>query len=154
MSEGQEFLVYTGPAGAVRVEVMVRAESVWLTQAALAELFAVSRPSITRHLLNIFASAELVEEAVCSIFEHTASDGKTYDTKYYNLDAIIAVGYRVSSREATQFRIWATRVLREYLIKGFAMDDERLKRGSGWCRGVERFPEDDASELTQVKPPS
>lgn len=129
MSEGQEFLVYTGPAGAVRVEVMVRAESVWLTQADLASLFAVKIPAISKHLSAIFESGELVEEAVVSILERTATDGKVYRTRHYNLDAIIAVGYRVNSREATQFRIWATRVLREYLIKGFALDDERLKRG-------------------------
>ena len=129
MSEPTDFLLYTAPAGAVRVEVLVRAETVWLTQADLAGLFAVTRPSITRHLLNIFASNELDEAAVCSVFERTAADGKKYATKYYNLDAIIAVGYRVNSREATQFRIWATGVLREYLIKGFALDDERLKRG-------------------------
>lgn len=130
MSDGQEFLVYTGPAGAVRVEVMVRAETVWLTQADLASLFGVRVPAISKHLTSIFETGELEEEAVVSILERTAADGKVYQTRHYNLDAIIAVGYRVNSREATQFRIWATRVLREYLIKGFALDDERLKRGS------------------------
>jgi hypothetical protein len=100
-----------------------------LTQKALAELFGVKRPAITKHLLNIFTTGELAEDSVCSILEHTAGDGKTYSAKYYNLDAIIAVGYRVNSYQATQFRIWATKTLREFIIKGFVMDDERLKRG-------------------------
>ena len=125
-----EFLLYRAPDGAVSIDVLVQDESVWLTQKALGELFGVTRPSITRHLQNIFATGELAEASVCSVFEHTAADGKTYATRYYNLDAIIAVGYRVNSFQATQFRIWATRVLREYLIKGFALDDERLKQGS------------------------
>ena len=102
---------------------------VWLTQKALAELFGVKRPAITKHLGNIFATGELSKDSVCSILEHTAGDGKTYSAKYYNLDAIIAVGYRVNSHQATQFRIWATKTLREFIIKGFVMDDERLKRG-------------------------
>lgn len=129
MSLPQEFLVYTAPAGTVRVEVMVKAESVWLVQADLAALFGVGIPAVSKHLKNIFETGELVEQAVVSVLERTAADGKVYATKHYNLDAIIAVGYRVNSREATQFRIWATGVLREYLIKGFALDDERLKRG-------------------------
>jgi hypothetical protein len=129
MSETQDFLVYTGPAGAVRIDVRVQGETVWLTQAALAMLFGVGIPAVSKHLKAIFETEELVEEAVVSVLERTAADGKVYATKHYNLDAIIAVGYRVNSREATQFRIWATRVLREYLIKGFVMDDERLKRG-------------------------
>ncbi len=129
MSEGQDFLLYTAPDGGVRVEVLVLAETVWLTQADLAGLFGVQVPAISKHLKSIFDTGELSEDSVVSILERPAADGKVYRTRHYNLDAIIAVGYRVSSREATQFRIWATRVLREYLIKGFALDDERLKRG-------------------------
>jgi hypothetical protein len=129
MSDQDKFLLYTAPDGAVKVDVYFKDETVWLTQKALAELFGVQRPSITKHLGNIFASGELAEVSVCSILEHTARDGKTYSAKYYNLDAIIAVGYRVNSYQATQFRIWATKTLREFIIKGFVLDDERLKQG-------------------------
>ena len=129
MNGENQFLLYTAPNGAVKVEVFIQNETVWLTQKALAELFGVKRPAITKHLLNIFSSGELVEDSVCSILEHTAGDGKKYSAKYYNLDAIIAVGYRVNSYQATQFRIWATNTLREFIIKGFVLDDERLKQG-------------------------
>jgi len=129
MSNQNQFLLYTAPDGAVKVDVFLKDETVWLTQKALAELFGVKRPAITKHLGNIFSTGELTEASVCSILEHTAGDGKTYSAKYYNLDAIIAVGYRVNSYQATQFRIWATKTLREFIIKGFVLDDERLKRG-------------------------
>lgn len=129
MNAPGQFLLYTAPDGAVKVEVFFRDETVWLTQKALAELFGVRRPAVTKHLQNIFKTRELLEDSVSSILEHTAADGKKYETKYYNLDAIIAVGYRVNSYQATQFRIWATKTLREFIIKGFVMDDERLKRG-------------------------
>lgn len=130
MSTQRQFLLYTAPDGAVKVDVFLKDETVWLTQKALAELFNVQVPAINKHLKNIFASGELFEEAVISILETTASDGKSYQTRYYNLDAIIAVGYRVNSYQATQFRIWATKVLREFILKGFALDDERLKQGN------------------------
>ena len=129
MSGQNKFLLYTASDGAVKIEVYVKDETVWLTQKALAALFGVKRPAITKHLGNIFSSGELAKDSVCSILEHTAADGKTYAAKYYNLDAIIAVGYRVNSYQATQFRIWATRTLREFIIKGFVLDDERLKQG-------------------------
>ena len=129
MNENQQFLLYTAPDGEVKVEVCFRDETVWLTQKELAELFGVKRPAVTKHLSNIFASGELAENSVCSILEHTAGDGKTYKAQYYNLDAIIAVGYRVNSYQATQFRIWATKTLREFIVKGFVLDDERLKQG-------------------------
>ncbi len=129
MSENQQFLLYTAPDGAVKVEVFFRDGTVWLTQKALAELFGVKVPAINKHLKNIFESGELVEDAVISILETTAADGKNYQTHYYNLDAIIAVGYRVNSYQATRFRIWATKTLREFIIKGFVLDDERLKQG-------------------------
>jgi hypothetical protein len=124
-----EFLLYTTPNSDVKVEIFLHNESVWLPQKRMAELFGVQRPVITKHLKNIFDSGELDENSVSSILEHTAQDGKAYQTKYYNLDAILSVGYRVNSAQATQFRIWATKVLKEYIIKGFAMDDERLKNG-------------------------
>ena len=129
MSDQDKFLLYTAPDGAVKVDVFFKEETVWLTQKALAELFAVKVPAINKHLKNIFESEELVEASVISILETTAADGKNYSTRYYSLDAIIAVGYRVNSYQATQFRIWATRTLKEFIIKGFVMDDERLKQG-------------------------
>ena len=122
-----EFLLYTTPNNKVKVEIFLHNETVWLTQEKIALLFGVKRPAITKHLKNIFESGELNENSVSSILEHTANDNKIYKTKFYNLDAIISVGYRVNSRQATQFRIWATQILKEYIIKGFAMDDERLK---------------------------
>jgi hypothetical protein len=130
-----EFLLYTAPNGAIKVEVLLSNETIWLTQERMAELFGVQRPAITKHLKNIFESNELQEEVVCSILEHTTEHGaiagktQTNAVKYYNLDAVISVGYRVNSTQATQFRIWATQLIKEYIIKGFAMDDERLKNG-------------------------
>ncbi len=129
MNDPNRFLLYTAPNGAVKVEVFFKDETVWLTQKALAELFGVKVPAINKHLKNIFESGELKEASVISILETTAADGKNYQTRYYSLDAIIAVGYRVNSYQATQFRIWATATLREFIIKGFVLDDERLKQG-------------------------
>lgn len=133
--ESTEFLLYTAPNGETKVEVFLSEETLWLTQPRIAELFGVQRPAITKHLKNIFDSGELEEKVVCSILElatpHGAMEGKTQTqaVKYYNLDAVISVGYRVNSAKATQFRIWATQLIREYIIKGYAMDDERLKNG-------------------------
>jgi hypothetical protein len=133
--EFSEFLLYTAPSGDVKVEIFFHNENVWLTQERIAHLFGVQRPAITKHLKNIFESGELQEDVVSSILEHTtqhgAISGKTQSkpTKYYNLDAIISVGYRVNSAQATLFRIWATNLLREFMIKGFIMDDDRLKNG-------------------------
>ena len=122
-----EFLLYTTPNGKVKVEIFLHNENIWLTQDKIAILFGVQRPAITKHFKNIFESGELQENLVSSILEHTANDGKTYKTKFYNLDAIISVGYRVNSRQATFFRVWATERLKEYIIKGFTMNDEKLK---------------------------
>ena len=122
-----DFLLYTTPNGKVKLEIFLKDENVWLTQDKIATLFGVQRPAITKHLKNIFETSELQESSVSSILEHTAEDGKNYQTKFYNLDAIISVGYRVNSTQATHFRIWATARLKEYIIKGFTMDDERLK---------------------------
>lgn len=124
-----KFLLYTAPSGDVRVDVYFKNETLWLTQKAMSELFGVKVPAISKHLSNIFEDGELEEEAVISIMETTASDGKNYNTNYYNLDAIISVGYRVNSSKATQFRIWATNTLKEYIVKGFVLDDNRLKQG-------------------------
>ena len=127
--EQTDFLLYTAPDGKVKVEVLLNEETVWLTQKAIAALFGVQVPAISKHLKNIFWNGELQEDSVISILETTAEDGKVYQVKYYNLDAIISVGYRVSSHQATQFRIWATNTLKEYIIKGFILDDERMKNG-------------------------
>jgi len=129
----QEFFLYTTPNGDVKFEVFIQNETLWLTQQKMSELFGVQRPAVTKHLKNIFESGELNEKVVCSILElttqHGAIKGKTQtkNTKFYNLDVIISVGYRVNSLQATHFRIWATKVLKEYIIKGFAMNDEKLK---------------------------
>ncbi|MBD3795979.1 MAG: virulence RhuM family protein, partial [Epsilonproteobacteria bacterium] len=125
-----EFLIFTSQSGENSIEVKVFDESVWLTQAMIAELFDKGRTTITEHLKNIFENEELDENSVCREFRHTANDGKTYNTKYYNLDAIISVGYRVNSKKATQFRQWATSVLKEFAIKGFVLDKKRLENGS------------------------
>jgi hypothetical protein len=128
-----EILFYNTPNGKVKIEVFLQDETIWLSQAKIAELFGVQRPAITKHIKNIFESGELKEEVVSSILEHTtqhgAIEGKTQQlqVKFYNLDVIISVGYRVNSSQATAFRIWATERLKEYIIKGFTMDDERLK---------------------------
>lgn len=132
MSDQDKFLLYTAPDGAVKVDVFFKEETVWLTQKALAELFAVKVPAINKHLKNIFESGELSREATISKMEIVRSEGGrevTREVEFYNLDAIIAVGYRVNSYQATQFRIWATKTLKEFIIKGFVMDDERLKQG-------------------------
>ncbi len=125
-----EFLIFTSQAGENGIEVMVENETVWLTQKLIAELFAKGRSTITEHLQNIFKEEELVEDAVCREFRHTGSDGKQYKTKFYNLDAIISVGYRVNSKRATQFRQWATSVLRQFAIQGYVLDRKRLENGA------------------------
>ena len=113
-----------------KVQVVIKDETLWCTQKAMAQLFGVGVPAISKHLKNIFEEGELVADSVISKMETTAADGKNYTTTYYSLDAIIAVGYRVSSLKATRFRQWATKILNEYIKKGFAMDDERLKQGN------------------------
>lgn len=122
-----EILLYTTPNGKVKIEIYLQNETIWLTQQKIADLFGVDRSVVTKHLKNIFQSEELKEISVSAKIAHTASDGKSYQTQFYNLDAIISVGYRVNSTQATHFRIWATERLKEYIIKGFTMDDERLK---------------------------
>lgn len=147
MSEEQrqfsgELIFYDSPEGQVRVEVLYGDESFWLNQNKLGDLFGASKSTISEHLQNIFASGELGEDSVVRKFRTTAADGKAYLTSYYNLDAIIAVGYRVNSLQATRFRIWATQTLKEFIVKGFVLDDERLKQG-------QRFGKDYFDELLE-----
>jgi hypothetical protein len=129
MNKELQFLIYSTPQENIKVDVVVQDETVWLTQKAMAALFGAERSVITKHLGNIFQDGELDENSVCAIFAHTAADGKKYNTQFYNLDAIISVGYRVNSSKATAFRIWATKTLKEFITKGFVLDDERLKQG-------------------------
>ena len=144
-----EIIIYRTEDGRTQLEVRLEDENVWLSQQQIANLFGVQRPAITKHLRNIFESGELEENSVSSILEHTASDGKNYKTQFYNLDAIISVGYRVNSLQATHFRRWATERLKEYLIKGFAMDDQRLKEiggGGYWYELLNRIRDIRSSE--------
>ena len=124
-------LLYQTEDGQTKIEVRLQDETVWLSQTQLSELFDKDRRTIAEHIQNIFTEKELEENSVCRKFRHTAADGKNYQVMHYNLDIIISVGYRVSSHRGTQFRIWATSRLKEYLIKGFNLDDERLKGGGG-----------------------
>lgn len=146
-----DLLFYRSQDGAVRVDVLFRDASFWMPQKAIAALFAVKVPAISKHLKNIFETGELEQDSVVSEMETTAADGKNYKTRYYSLDAIIAVGYRVNSYEATQFRIWATKTLSEFVTKGFVLDDQRLKEGPRFGRDyfdelLERIREIRASE--------
>jgi len=125
-----EIIIYQNQDGDIRIDVRLEEETVWLTQADMALLFNKGRTTITEHIKNIFQEGELDENSVCRKFRHTAEDGKSYDTNYYNLDVIISVGYRVKSQQGTQFRIWATQRLKEYIVKGFALNDERFKSGN------------------------
>jgi hypothetical protein len=124
---GGQFLVYQTQDGKLKIDVRFEGETVWLTQQHMAELFQTSKQNIGQHLKSIFSEGELVQDSVVKDSFTTAADGKNYLTRFYNLDAIISVGYRVKSTVATRFRIWATRLLREYIVKGFILDDERLK---------------------------
>ena len=125
-----EFLIFSRQAGEAGIEVRVAEETVWLTQKLISVLFDKGRSTITEHLKNIFETGELEQKSVCRDFRHTAKDGKEYTTQFYNLDAIIAVGFRVNSGRAIQFRQWATVVLRDFAIRGYVLDNERLKNGS------------------------
>ena len=124
-------IIYTTDDGQVRIEVRLEDENVWLTQNAMAELFDTTRNNITMHIKNIFAEGELEEKSVSKESLLTAKDGKNYKTKFYNLDVIISVGYRVKSIRGTQFRIWANKLIKEYLIKGYNLDSDRMKNNGG-----------------------
>ncbi|MFA6537343.1 MAG: RhuM family protein [Patescibacteria group bacterium] len=129
MEKNNQIIIYNTEDGETKIEVKLNNETVWLNQAQMAELFQKDRKTITEHIGNIFKEGELLEDSVCRKFQHTATDGKKYLVNFYNLDVIISIGYRVSSLRGTQFRIWATQKLRDYIIKGFVMDDERLAEG-------------------------
>ena len=150
-SDQSQAVLYQTPDGKVTVNVVFAKDNFWLTQRTMAELFGVKIPAVNKHLKNIFESGELVENSVISILETTAADGKNYSTSFYNLDAVIAVGYRVNSVKATHFRIWATNTLREYIVKGFVLNDQLLKNGRQFGRDyfdelLERIREIRASE--------
>jgi hypothetical protein len=130
LEKQSDFIFYRSQDGNINIQVIVGDETVWTTRKGMSEMFNTTQENIRQHLNNIFESVELEEVKVCKKILHTASDGKNYNTLFYNLDVIISVGYRVNSYQATQFRIWATKILKEYLIKGFAIDDERLKQGT------------------------
>src|SRR5690625_2912550 len=134
-----EIVLYTTPQGDVKIDIRFEEETFWLSQKKMAELFGVKVHTVNYHLKEIFKSGELDENSVIRKIRTTASDGKKYVTNFYNLDAIIAVGYRVNSYSATQFRIWATKTLKEFIIKGFVMDDERLKQAQNF--GKDYFDE-------------
>jgi len=125
-----EILIYQNTEGSIKVDVRLEEETVWLTQAQLCELFNKSKATISEHIKNVFEEGELDESSVVRNFRTTATDGKSYDINYYNLDVIISVGYRVKSAQGTQFRIWATHRLKEYIIKGFVLNDDRFKSGN------------------------
>jgi hypothetical protein len=130
MNENGEILIYQNSEGNIKIDVRLEEETVWLSQSQLCELFQKSKATISEHIKHIFEEGELIENSVVRNFRTTASDGKDYDTNFYNLDVVISVGYRVKSHQGTQFRIWATQRLKEYIIKGFALNDERFKSGT------------------------
>ncbi|MDR2823708.1 MAG: virulence RhuM family protein, partial [Prevotellaceae bacterium] len=140
MNKQLQFLIYNTPQENVKVDVVVKDETLWLTQKAMAALFGCSTDNVSLHLKNIFKANELDEKSVTEKISTTAADGKNYQTNFYNLDAIISVGYRVNSAKATQFRQWATKTLKEFIQKGFVLDDERLKQGKT-AFGVDYFRE-------------
>lgn len=149
--ENNQIIFYSTPQGKIKVEVMFEDETFWLSQKRMAALFGVDVRTINEHLKNIFKTGELSDDSVIRNFRIAAADGKFYDTKFYMLDAILAVGYRVNSVEATQFRIWATKTLKEFITKGFVLDDERLKQGKNFGKDyfdelLERIREIRASE--------
>lgn len=144
-----EILIYQTEDGKTKIEVKIEDETVWLNQAQMVELFQTTKQNISLHINNCFNEGELDKKAVVKEYLTTASDGKTYKIKYYNLDVIISVGYRVKSHRGTQFRIWATQRLKEYLIKGFTMNDDLLKRSGGgkyWRELLERIRDIRSSE--------
>lgn len=129
IATNNDIVFFKNDNGDTNIELLINGETLWVTQKTMAEIFDVQRPAITKHLKNIFEDGELDKNQVCSKMEHTANDGKTYNTEFFNLDAIISVGYRVNSKKATEFRIWATKILNSYMTKGFALDDERFLKG-------------------------
>ncbi len=125
----KDVVFYKKDDGNINIELLVNGETLWVSQKTMAQIFEIDRTVITKHLKNIFQCGELDKNQVCANFAHTAEDGKNYNTEFYNLDAIISVGYRVNSKKATEFRIWATKILNSYMTKGFALDDDRFLKG-------------------------
>lgn len=153
---GSELLIYQTEDGRTRIQVRLEDETVWLTQKLMAELFQKDVRTTNEHIRNIFAEGELSPESVIRNFRITAADGKTYDTQHYNLDVVISVGYRVKSHRGTRFRIRATQRLGEYIVKGFTLDDERLKQAGGgnyFDELLARIRDIRASEMTSCGPP-
>ena len=151
---GNEILIYQTEDGRTKIDVKFEDETVWLTQAQLCELYQTSKSNISEHIKHIFEEEELDEESVVRKFRTTAADGKSYNTIHYNLDMIISLGYRVKSKIATNFRRWATERLKEYMIKGFTMDDERLKNlggGNYWKELLERIRDIHSSEKVKYR---
>ena len=161
--ENNQIIIYQTEDGQTAIDVKMEKDTIWLTQKQIAELFGTQRPAITKHISNIFKINELKRESVCSILEHTAADGKKYEAQYYNLDIILSVGYRVNSKNATQFRIWANKVLKEYLTKGYALNEIRLHEKSqqleslkqtvrmmGNVLGTQELSSDEANGLLKV----
>ena len=148
-SSAAEYLTFVAASGAGGVEAVYADENVWLSQKMMAQLYDVEVPTINYHLKKVFEDSELEEDSVIRTFRITAGDGKSYDTKHYNLSAIIAVGYKVNSERAVQFRKWATRVVEEFTIKGFAMDDERLKRGGSVLS--DRYFEEQLQRVREIR---
>ena len=122
-----ELVLYKSKDGNIQMDVQMERDTIWLSQAQLAELFSTERSVVTKHLRNVFNSGELEKDSVCAKFAHTATDGKTYQTQYYSLDAVISVGYRVNSKRGTEFRIWATNVLKQHIVQGYTVNEKRLK---------------------------
>ena len=133
-----EIVIYKSPEGDTQINVKLTKKTVWLTQSQISSLFNSERSVITKHIRNVCNSGELVKKSVCAKFAHTASDGKTYQTNFYNLDMIISIGYRVNSKRGTQFRIWANKVLKDYLVQGYALNEKRLKEQTGKVKELEK----------------
>lgn len=129
-SNNSQFLVYEANDGKIKIDVILEKETVWLNQNQIAQLFGKDKRTVSEHIRNIFKEGELIENSVVRNFRTTANDGKSYNTNYYNLDVIISVGYRVKSLQGTQFRKWTTQRLKEYIVKGFTLNDERFKKGN------------------------
>lgn len=143
-------MFYSTDEGNTNIKVILENDTVWAIQSSMTEIFGVVKSTISEHIKNVFKEGELVEHSVVRKLRTTASDGKNYDTSFYNLDMIISVGYRVNSAKATQFRIWATKILKEYLIKGFSLDDDRLKQGKALF-GKDYFDELLARLLSKIE---
>jgi len=153
MNEKGEIIIYQNEDNGVKIDVRLENESVWLTQKQLAEMFDTTKQNIGQHVKNILDDEELDRNSVVKFFFTTANDGKNYNTEHYNLDMIISLGYRINSKVATKFRQWATARLKEYIIKGFTMDDERLKSAGGgyWYELLERIRDIRSSEKVMYR---